>query len=74
MALARYHAKIISGERRRKRLLTLNEDISAISEKNKKIVPFKYAYKILFRNPEFIAVMDCPCKKTLNAPARTINS
>jgi ferredoxin len=73
MALNRYHAKILSGGDVKK-IVTLNEDISATSEKNKKIVPFKYAYKILFKNPEYIAVVDCPCKKTLNAPPDTINS
>lgn len=73
MALNRYHAKILSGGDVKK-IVTLNEDISAISEKNKKIIPFKYAYKILFKNPEYIAVVDCPCKKTLNATPDTINS
>jgi Pyruvate/2-oxoacid:ferredoxin oxidoreductase delta subunit len=73
MALNRYHAKILSGGDVKK-IVTLNEDISATSEKNKKIVPFKYAYKILFKNPEYIAVVDCPCKKTLKAPPDTINS
>jgi ferredoxin len=52
----------------------LNEDITAESEKNKKIIPFKYAYKILLKEPNFIAVMDCPCKKSFNAPEWTINS
>lgn len=73
MALNRYHAKILSGSDVTK-IVTLNENVSAISEKNKKIVPFKYAYKILFTNPQYIAVVDCPCKKTLNAPPDTINS
>ena len=73
MAFARYHAKVISFGNTQK-IFELNEDISAISEKNKRIVPFKYAYKILFQEPDFIAVMDCPCKKTLNAPEWSINS
>lgn len=73
MSLARYHAKVISGENVTK-ILELNEDVSAVSDKNKRIVPFDYAYKILLQEPEFIAVMDCPCKKTLMAPDWTINS
>ncbi len=73
MALNRYHAKILSGGDVNK-IVTLNEDISATSENNKKIIPFKYAYKILFKDPEYIAVIDCPCKKTLKAPPDTINS
>ncbi len=72
-SLARYHSKVISGENVTK-ILELNENISAVTEKNKKIIPFDYAYKILFQEPDFIAVMDCPCKKTLNASEWTINS
>jgi hypothetical protein len=69
----RYHAKIISLSDIQK-ILTLNEDIDIASEQNKQIVPFAYAYRILFEEADFIAVMDCPCKLTLNAPAWTINS
>ena len=61
--LSRYHAKMLSGENVTK-ILTLNEDLVAISEKNKRIVPFKYAHKIIFQNPDYIAVMDCPCKRS----------
>ena len=53
-ALNRYHAKVLSfGDT--KKIFTLNEDISAVSEKNRRIVPFKYAYKILFQDPHQIA-------------------
>jgi len=72
-AFARYHAKVISGEDAVK-ILELDEDVTAVSEKNKQIVPFDHAYKILLQEPDFIAVMDCPCKKSLNAPEWTINS
>ena len=41
---------------------------------NKRIVPFKYAHKILFTDPEFIVVMDCPCKKALGDKEENINS
>jgi hypothetical protein len=72
-AFARYHAKVMSfGDT--KKVFELNEDIAATSEKNKKIVPFKYAYKILLQGPDYIAVMDCPCKKALGPPDWTINS
>ena len=73
VSMARYHSKIITSENATK-IFELNEDISAVDEKNKKIIPFAYAYKILFQEPDFIAVMDCPCKKTLKAPDWTINS
>ena len=62
MMVNRYHAKMLSGGNVTK-ILELKEDISAITDKNKRIVPFPYAYKILLQNPEYIALMDCPCKK-----------
>jgi Fe-S-cluster-containing hydrogenase component 2 len=73
MSFDRYHAKVISGGDAVK-ILELNEDVTAVSEKNKKIIPFEYAYKILLQEPDFIAVMDCPCKKAFKAPDWTINS
>ncbi|HWR69037.1 MAG TPA: 4Fe-4S dicluster domain-containing protein [Desulfomonilia bacterium] len=72
-AFARYHAKVMSF-RDTKKVFELNEDVTADTEKNKRIVPYKYAYNILLKDPDFIAVMDCPCKKTMNAPEWTINS
>jgi ferredoxin len=72
-AFSRYHAKILSFSDTRK-IFELNEDVTAVSEKNKQIIPFKYAYKILLEDPDYIAVMDCPCKKTLKAPEWSINS
>ena len=72
-AFGRYHAKIISFGDARK-VFEVNEDLAAVSGKNRDIIPFRHAYKILLEEPDFIAVMDCPCKKTLNAPAWSINS
>lgn len=73
MALSRYHAKVLSfGDT--KKILSLHESISAVSPKNRRIVPYKYAYKIIFQEPEHIAVMDCPCKMTLGDREENINS
>lgn len=73
MAFSRYHAKVLStGDT--KKIFELNEDIRVISDKNKQIIPYKYAHKIIFQEPEFIAVMDCPCKLSAKAPAEDINS
>lgn len=72
-AFDRYHAKVLSLSDTGK-VFELNENIAAVSENNKQIIPFKYAYSILLEDPDYIAVMDCPCKKTLNAPEWTINS
>ncbi len=69
----RYHGKVLSVEDTRK-ILTLNQDISAVSRRNRKMIPFDYAYKVIFEEPETIAVMDCPCKVAWNAPEETIRS
>jgi NAD-dependent dihydropyrimidine dehydrogenase PreA subunit len=73
MAFNRYHAKVLSLEDTVK-IFTLNEDLRIISDENKKIIPFKYATKIIFQEPDFIVVMDCPCKKSMNAPLEDLNS
>ncbi len=73
IAFSRYHAKFISfGDA--KKIFTLNQDVRLVSDENKRIVPYKYAHKIIFQDPEYVAVMDCPCKKSFNAPPETINS
>ncbi|MCX7677885.1 MAG: hypothetical protein N2316_01570 [Spirochaetes bacterium] len=73
MVFNRYHSKVLTF-RDTKKILSLKEDMRIIADINKRIVPFKYAHKIIFQDPEFIVVMDCPCKKSLRAPADTINS
>jgi NAD-dependent dihydropyrimidine dehydrogenase PreA subunit len=56
----RYHSKIISSGDVRK-ILSLEEDIDLGKDRNRRVIPFKYANRILFKNPKYIAVMDCPC-------------
>jgi len=73
MVVNRYHSKILSGSNVTK-ILELQEDVSAVTDRNKKIVPFQYAHKILLQNPQYIAVMDCPCKKSLKSEPDRINS
>ncbi len=65
MMANRVHSKILSGDNVSK-VLELKEDVSALTDKNRAIAPWPYAYKILLENPEYIAVMDCPCKKAVN--------
>ena len=72
-AFNRYHSKVLSFQDTKK-LLVLNKDISYINESNRSIIPYSYAYKIILTQPDFIVVMDCPCKKTLGDEAWTINS
>ncbi len=73
MIFNRYHSKVLSFEDTQK-IFRIDQSISVVSEANKSIIPFKYATKIIFQEPEFIAVMDCPCKKATKAPEPTINS
>lgn len=60
MSLARYHAKFLSLNDATK-IFSLNENVIATSQENKRIIPFKYATDIILKEPEVIAVMDCPC-------------
>ncbi len=73
MVFNRYHAKVLSHEDTVK-IFALDKDIRVISDENKQIIPYKYATKILFCEPDYIAVMDCPCKKATHAPKEDINS
>jgi len=73
MIFNRYHAKVLSFSDTRK-IFSLNEDVHLVSDDNKKIIPYKYATKILFSEPTHIAVMDCPCKLATRAPAEDIAS
>jgi len=60
MAFERYHSKVISmGDA--VKILSLDEDVIATSSKNKRIIPFNHAYKIILKDADYIAVMDCPC-------------
>ncbi len=73
MIFNRYHAKVLSYEDTRK-IFSLNKDILIDSDVNKQIIPYPYATRIIFQEPEFIAVMDCPCKKATGAPPEDIHS
>ncbi|NPU82914.1 MAG: 4Fe-4S binding protein [Syntrophaceae bacterium] len=60
-AFGRYHAKVLSSSEAVK-ILTLREDIRLAGPGNRQIIPYAHATGILFREPDFIAVMDCPCR------------
>jgi Pyruvate/2-oxoacid:ferredoxin oxidoreductase delta subunit len=61
MAFDRYHSKVLSAGDTRK-IFRLEENIHLVSSTNKQVVPFRYATRIIFQEPRYIAVMDCPCK------------
>lgn len=60
MAIARYHAKLLISSDATK-IFSLDENVMATSAANKRIIPFKYAYDIILKEPQVVAVMDCPC-------------
>jgi len=72
-AFSRYHSKVLTYNDTKK-FFTIDHDIIATSHENKKIVPYKYAHKIILQEPQHLAVMDCPCKKALKDEDWTINS
>ncbi len=73
MVFNRYHSKVLSYEDTRK-IFALNEDVHIDSADNKRIIPYAYATRIIFQEPEFITVMDCPCKKATGAAPEDLNS
>ncbi|PKN33538.1 MAG: hypothetical protein CVU61_12645 [Deltaproteobacteria bacterium HGW-Deltaproteobacteria-19] len=60
-AFDRYHAKVLSSSDAVK-IMTLREDVRLAGPGNRQIIPYAQATEILFREPDFIAVMDCPCR------------
>jgi len=61
MVFNRYHSKVLSAGDARK-ILTLEKNIHLDAEKSKQVIPFRYATKIIFQEPRYLAVMDCPCR------------
>lgn len=61
MVFERYHSKVVTMEDASK-ILTLNEDVIVSPDRTERIIPYQHANKIILKEPEFIAVMDCPCR------------
>ena len=55
-----YHAKVLRLEDA-EQLVTMKEDLN-LGELPKSIIPYEHARKILFENPENVAVIDCVCR------------
>ena len=68
----RYHSKVLSGGDVKK-ILTLDRDVLLGPDKEKRIIPFAFANKVIFREPNLIAVMDCPCKAATKSPCKPVN-
>ena len=69
----RYHAKVLSRGDIAK-ILSLEETVMLGPDTTKRIIPFKYANKIVLREPADLAVMDCPCKLEMKDPCQPLAS
>ena len=65
----RYHSKVLSASDIQK-IITLKEDLVIGPDKSKRIIPFHHANKIILKEPDFIAVMDCPCRLVREKPCQ----
>ena len=57
----RYHAKVLTRDDVEK-ILALRGDFFGDPDIATRVVPYPYANKVLFADPDWIAVMDCPCR------------
>lgn len=57
----RYHGKVITFENA-KQLIALDKEIVLPLEDSKKIIPWEIANKIILKNMDYLAIVDCPCR------------
>jgi NAD-dependent dihydropyrimidine dehydrogenase PreA subunit len=69
----RYHAKVLSWGDLTK-ILQLEEAVDLGPDTTGRIIPFRYANRIVLREPTHLAVMDCPCKLELDDPCQPVAS
>lgn len=67
-----YHAKVLTPGDARK-ILSLNRDLAMDAGRAKRIIPFSAANKVIFSQPDFIAVMDCPCRLSRKEHCEPVN-
>lgn len=68
----RYHAKVITLEDAT-RLLSLKEDVRIDQARSERVIPYKYANRIILSEPDHIAVMDCPCRSARSSPCLPVD-
>jgi NAD-dependent dihydropyrimidine dehydrogenase PreA subunit len=56
-----YHSKIVTYENVKK-LIALDEEVVLPTEESKKIIPWEIANKIILKNMDHLAIVDCPCR------------
>ena len=72
LVFERYHAKVVTIDDASK-LLTLKEDVVIGPERAERVLPFQRANRIILKEPDFIAVMDCPCRLAREEGCRPVN-
>lgn len=65
-----YHSKVVKLDDARA-LLTINEDIELTDLE--RVIPYKHARDIILKNPDRIAVIDCPCRLTKKDPCKPLD-
>lgn len=60
-----YHGKVLPLETARQ-LVSINQEIRL--ENLEQVIPFNRAKDIILKNPDHIAVIDCPCRKGMENP------
>ena len=64
-----YHGKVLTASDVQK-IITINKDLVFGPDKSERIIPFKLANKVILKEPDFIAVMDCPCRLARGKPCQ----
>ena len=67
-----YHAKVLTESDARK-IITLQQDVVIGPDKSSRIIPYGQANQIILQEPEFIAVMDCPCRLLRDNGCQPVN-
>jgi ferredoxin len=65
-----YHGKVVPLDEA-KRLVSVNEEI--VIKDLEKVIPFTKARDIILKNPERIAVLDCPCRLSRENPCTPLD-
>ena len=65
-----FHGKVMRFDET-KALLTIDEDISVSLMES--VIPYKHARDILLKNPDQIAVIDCPCRLSKENPCEPVD-
>jgi ferredoxin len=72
MVFNRYHSKVITlGDSTK--IFSLNQSLALGPDNSERIIPFPYANKIILNEPDYIAVMDCPCRTSKEKHCEPVN-